>query len=78
MCAKFLNGIEVAFKFLPGKQMVHLRVARATQPNYIAHCRAIEFPLVPLVMMACAGNQVMACQRFFTVADRTTPVHDQT
>ena len=60
MRTEFFHGVKIALELFFRKQLVNLRVTRATQANDRFNSRPIELPLVPFVVMARTGDEMMS------------------
>jgi hypothetical protein len=75
MRAQLFNCVEVALELLLGQQLMHLRMTRATESNHRAHSFARKFALIPLIMVAGPGDEMMPRERFLAIAKSAFSFH---
>ena len=75
MFAQALDGVIVALEFLLGEHRMNLRMAGPADTYGLLHPRTIELPLVALIVMTRARDEVMPGERFLSSADGAETLH---
>jgi hypothetical protein len=69
------NRVPLSLKFLFGKERVKLRMTWLAETDGLFHGLAVELPLISLVVVTRARDEVMARQPFFSTAKSTITDH---